>query len=510
MVWSVGREKSADRTTDRWTSTVLAAAVVAAVLFRVVRLQVLPGEMYGDITIVFEYVDNVRNGRWPTNFVLSSGPLYHYLIVPIVWVTHLDFEGLKIASVVTSLAVLGVTYAYVRELVDRELAVLSLFIAGVSSWLLVFSRLGNSQIVTPLLSMGALYFVVRVARRGQWWNAAACGVIAAAGLYEYPQTFVLVPVMAVCLALLVWTGAGVRWRDLEIFGIAASAAAIPFVFIVRRNPGNFLDGYIGGKIQSSSGTWSTLAGNARRTLLAFNLHGDIVFRGNPRGVAHLDTLSGLLFLVGIVYWLMPDRRRWAPAVLVPFFLLLVPSMLVLSNPAEVPSASRTLAAAPLAYVLVASGLWWSVSLMRGVTWMPQAMTALLLMTIMVSNGHRYFVTYADGLPNHNVPFGRIIADYLHDLPDDTQAYTIGCCWGQAGQPEPKGIRDLGAGPVADGLIEVSLDSFDCAALAQVVRPAVLIWRPDVDVPPGLQSCADQLRPQLHSSGGFDVFWSSEL
>jgi hypothetical protein len=508
----VGSGNPGDRAAERWLSWLCSAAVVTGVVFRLARLHVLPGEMYGDITIVFEYVEQIRNGAWPTYFFLSSGPLYHYMIVPVFWLVRLDFDGLKLASVVTSLAVLGVTYGFVRELVDRELAVLSLFIAGVSSWLLVFSRLGNSQIVTPLLSMGALWFVVRAARHDQWWNAAGCGLIAAAGLYEYPQTFVLVPVMAVCLALLVWTGAGVGWRDLQIFAAAAAVGAIPFVFIVRRDPHNFFDGYIGGKIGSSStsGTWSTLAGNARRALLAFNWHGDLGFRGNPRGVAHLDTLSGLLFLAGIVYWLMPERRRWAPVVVVPFVLLLVPSMLVLSSPAEVPSTSRTLTAAPLAYVLVASGLWWAVSVLRGAQWIPRAVTVLLLAWITIANGQRYFVTYADGLPNHNVPFGRIIADHLHDLPDDTHAYTVGCCWGDAGQPEPKGIRDVGAGPVAESLVELAPDTFDCAVLAALPRPAVLIWKPDDAVPPALQPCADLLRPELHTADGIAIFWSSNL
>ena len=507
----MGQARPAAARTDRWLYALTGCAVVASVLFRLVHLAVLPGEMFGDITIVYEYVRNIQLGHWPTNFVLSSGPLYHYLITPVVSFTDLDFEGLKLASVVTSLGVLGTTYAFVRELVDRELAVIAMFVAGVSSWLLIFSRLGNSQIVTPLLSVGALYFAVRVARREQWWNAAACGAISIAGMYEYPQTFVLAPVLLVTLLLLRTTRGGVTWRDVQIFTATACVGAVPFLLMLRAHPSTFLDGYIGGKIRTGSGTWSTLPGNMWRALLAFHIDGDSGFRGNPAGMPHLDRLSGLLFLFGIVFWLRPERRRWAPLVLVPMVLLLVPSMLVLSNPVEVPSASRTLAAAPLAYLLVASGLRSVGGWMSGVAWLPRLVTALVLVFITVANGHRYFVTYADGLPNHNVAFGRTIADYLQTLPDDTNAFIVDCCWGEAGQPEPKGIRYLDAGPVATSLGEIVGDELSCDVLAQLPRPAVLVWTPAEPVPVALRNCAGELAPQLHTTDdGLQVFWSSQL
>jgi 4-amino-4-deoxy-L-arabinose transferase-like glycosyltransferase len=507
----VGQARPGEAGTDRWLNALTVSAILAAALFRLARLAVLPGEMYGDITIVYEYVQKIRLGHWPTYFDLSSGPLYHYLITPVVSITGLDFEGLKLASVVTSLGVLGATYAFVRELVDRELAIITVFIAGVSSWLLIFSRLGNSQIVTPMLSTGALYFAVRVARREQWWNAAACGAISIAGMYEYPQTFVLAPVLLMTLILLRTTRVGVTWRDVQVFSAAAFIGAVPFLAMLRSHPGTLLDGYITGKIQSGSGVWSTLTGNIWHALLAFHVDGDSGFRGNPAGLPHLDRLSGLLFLLGIVFWLRPERRRWAPVVLVPMVLLLVPSMLVLSNQAEVPSASRTLTAAPLAYLLVASGLRLVVGVVAGVAWLPRLATCLVLASIMFVNGNRYFVTYADGLPNHNVPFGRIIADYLQTLPAETNAFIVECCWGDAGQPEPKGIRYLDAGPVATSLTEIDRAELGCDELALLPRPAVLVWNPLDPVPMGLQDCSGELTPQLHTSDdGVQVFLSSEI
>jgi hypothetical protein len=176
-----------------------------------------------------------------------------------------------------------------------------------------------------------------------------------------------------------------------------------------------------------------------------------------------------------------------------------------------PSAGRTLPSAPFAYVLVASGLCWLVSWMTRGVWVPRAVTAIVLLSILFANSHRYFVTYADGLPNHNVPFGRIIADYLHELPDQRiHAFIIDCCWGENGQPEPKGIQYLGAGPVATSMTVLTSDLLDCDAMAKLPRPAVLIWTPADEVPVGLEPCAGQLTPLLHTSDGQQIFSSSEL
>lgn len=502
---------AADQSDERrWLAWSTGASIVVALAMRLVDLAGLPGEMYGDITIVRDYVDGIRAGHWLTDFILSSGPLYHYVIVPITWVFGVDFNALKTASVIVSLIALAATYALARELVDRTVAMAALFIAGASSWLLIFSRLGNSQIITPVLGCGTVYFAVRAARRDDWRSAALCGAVAALGLYGYPQTFVLAPVMFVTLLVLHVT-VNLRWRLLGIFTAAAIATGLPFAVIVSRHPQDFLDGYIGGKIHARSGAFSTLLDNLWHTMFAFHIRGDSVFRSNPSRLPHLDALSGLLFLIGLAWWLAPARRRWAPALLLPLVLFQVPAMMVLGQPAEVPSASRTLTAAPLAYVVTASGLCWLAGAVHPRALARRTITGLLLGLILLLNGTRYFGAYADGLPNHNVPFGRIIADHLARLPTDTHAFIVGCCWGEHGQPEPKGILYLDAGPVPEHLVQLNADTLDCVALSELPRPAELIWKPDTVIPaPGLAGCTDQFIPELHGEEDVDVFYSATL
>ncbi len=475
----------------------LTTALILAV--RLWNLDRMPGELYGDIAIVYEYIADIFAGAWPTYFVLSAGPLYHYLITPVVSVLGLTYLGLKVASVLVSLGVLAALYLLARELLDERLALLALFVAGVSSWLLIFSRLGNSQILVPLLSTAAILFALRLVRHGRQHDLIAAAVVSALGLYTYPQSYILPPVIFATLVCLLWTRTQVRPRHLRDFAMVTLVCALPFAAIVAQNPANFVSGYIGGKIRPSGELLPLLLGNARRALLALHLQGDKVFRSNPASLPHLDAISSVLFLGGLVFWLLPERRRWSPLILVPFVLLQLPSMLVLSNPAEVPSASRTLAVAPIAYLLVASGLWWLLD--RGLRFrrLASLVALCLLASILYLNTWRYFKLYIAGLPNQNLAHGRMIAEYIDRLPSEAKVYMVGCCWSDRGEPEPKGIRYATKRPAA--LVLVEEKNATCDFFASAPRPAYVIWSPSLGSPtPAVAACLPLPRSELYFAG----------
>src|SRR5262249_16407667 len=159
-----------------------------------------------------------RARTWPTHFTLSSGPLYHYLIMPVIALTGPTYFGIKLASVLVSLGVLVATYALARRLIDERFGLLATLIAGVSSWLLLFSRLGNSQILVPLLATCALWLVLRIVEGGRA-DVVACAMVSALGLYIYPQSFILPLVIGLTLVCLRWMGMSVRWADLGRFAL---------------------------------------------------------------------------------------------------------------------------------------------------------------------------------------------------------------------------------------------------------------------------------------------------
>jgi hypothetical protein len=321
----------------------------------------------------------------------------------------------------------------------------------------------------------------------------------------------------VTLLLLSLTGTAVRPKHLGLFVLWTIPFALPFVLVVAQDPGNFFTGYIGGKLETSANPFTTLALNFWHAMTAFNVRGDNVFRSNPQSLPHLDRVSGILWLIGIVFWLGRGRRHLSPAIFVPFVVTQVPSMLVLSFPGEVPSASRTIAAAPLLYLLAASGLWWiAAGIRRAVARWPRAgaSTAVLVVVAVLAlvttlNLQRYWGPYVAGLPDDNTPFGRIIAGYIDALPSGTTTYVVGCCWGAGNQPEPKGIQF--SLRTTHTVRFIDTDKITCEELRSAPQPAVVIWGPNYTLPaPQLAGCARMLAARLHIANDKKVFYVSPI
>jgi 4-amino-4-deoxy-L-arabinose transferase-like glycosyltransferase len=496
-----------------WSRFQLAALATAAIVLflRLYSLDQLQNEIYGDIALIFDYIGEIRAPTWPTHFTLSSGPLYHYLIMPVIALTGPTYFGIKLASALVSLGVLVATFAFARRLVDERFGLLAMLIAGVSSWLLIFSRLGNSQILVPLLTACALWLMLRVIQGGRTVDVVACAAVSALGLYAYPQSFILPFVIGLTLLCLRWAGLPVRWDDLWRFALVTALCALPFAWIVSRDPDNFFSGYIGGKLGDGGNLAGTLVGNIWRGLLALHVQGDGAYRSNPPWQPHLDQVSGLLFLVGLVFWLRPERRRLSLALLVPLVLLQVPSWLVLREPDEVPSASRALGAVPVIYILVASGLWWIVRIIqaRRRGWPAAVVAAALLVAILLLNAQRYFRDYIGGLPYQNTPIARLVATYVDSLPPETKVYLIGCCW-QNAMPEPNGIKYAIARP--EQLDVKQPESLNCDWLELTQQPAVLIWSFQSVLPSTqIEACRGMLPAQLYASRqGLPVFYAAPL
>ena len=105
----------------------------------------------------------------------------------------------------------------------------------------------------------------------------------------------------------------------------------------------------------------------------------------------------------------------------------------------------------------------------------------ILASIAILNFEKYFIDYAQGLPNHNTPFGKIIAQEIDKQSEDTQIYVYGCCWGDWGQPEPKGIEYAlkSKRKVVFFHTEVG-EEFDCQKFRDGKTKKMVIWDPRKD------------------------------
>lgn len=471
-----------------------------AALVRFIDLDQKPAEWYGDISTVYEYVQTIRAGKIADGvFSLGIGPLYPATLSPFLKVLGTSYLSIKISAALLTMAGLGMIFVFAQSLINLRFALLATFISAISSWMLVYSRLGDVQALVPLVTAAVLWLILVIARSKKFIPipSALCGLIAALGMYLYGATFMLPVISGVMLMFYLFRKKYDK-RNFLVFAATGVVVGLPLVFAIAGNPQSFATGHFGSKLGSPQTALANLPGNFIKAMLAFVTQGDGIFRANPASLPHIDVISLIFMALGVIFWIKSERRIWGALLIVAFVLIQLPSMLV--PPQEVPNAGRTIGAAPIAYILIASGMWWMGQFIQKKFSGAAATIALIAAVAIVTaiNLQRYFVTYITGLPLQNTPVASKIVEYVDLLPKDTKIYLIGGGWA-GGMPEPKSIRFPMRNP--QNLNEIWPENLlTCETLKALPLPAVLIWNPAVEVPqPAMQSCKDFIPSQVYST-----------
>ena len=400
------------------------------------KLDSIPGEWYGDISNVHEYVTQILSGKWPLYFFQNTGPVYHYLISPIIYILGNRYFQYKIASVSVGGLVVVATYLMAKALSGKKIAYITTFIALISFWTIVWARTGNSQILIPVLSASTVYFAEKYNSKKRFRELLFGVLVSSAGLFTYPQTFIL-PIL-----LILWLLYRKNFKAALISMSLIVPVILLFSSIVARGKDNFTSGYVGTKIPKIenfyvASTYKNMATNLVKTLGMFHFRGDVSFRVNVSNTPQLDILSGLLLLFGIYYWFKKNRAILVSIIFSILFLSL-PSISPALPPIEIPNSGRTIAITPFVYMLVASGIYFIYKKINGDE-VKFVSLLLILLVIMVFNLNKYFYLYPKNLSNENVSYGKIIASYIDENKSDILIKLTSCCWGEWGQPEPKAI-----------------------------------------------------------------------
>lgn len=462
-------------------------AIVFSLLVRLYIIDSLPGEWFGDISNVHEYVTEILAGNWPFSFFQSPGPFYHYLITPIVFIFQQQgYETYKIASIIVSLLGLIGTYLFIQEIGGKKLALITVVIMSVSFWYMVWSRLGNSQIVIPAIISLQSYFTAKYLNTKRPGYAYVGAITSSLGWYTYPQTFIFPVLFFVCF-IYIFFRENLR-REWILVGrvlFVLVFCAVPFVAILQNQvDGNFSqEGYIGQKIlpilsAPIEKTAATFVQNFGKYLLMFHVRGDVIFRSNISLHPHLDKISGIMLILGFFYFIQRKRRIWLLYIVFMLLVLPLPSLSPVLPEGEIPSSSRTIAIIPFVYLLVAAGLVWIYQLVCKKSIYYKSLGIFVILTVVeiatYTNLKLYFGDYARGLPDKNLAPGKIIAQFVDQYPSNYALYFSSCCWGEWGEPEPKAVTYV----LRKKRVFASLNSETKGCGDVVRRPALVAIRPD--------------------------------
>jgi hypothetical protein len=409
----------------RWFQVLSVAAIVLAGLaIRLYHLNDIPAATWGDLIEHYRLVHVAWAGKLQlSTWFGGDGPAYTLLEAVFFRLVGLSFLHMKLFSALIGSCLMIVTYLYARALFDRQVALVAALIASVSFWGVSYSRQGKPYILVTVLFGLLLYLLIN--QRRIW-----AGLVIGLGMFVQASFW-----GALSLSFYSWQTALVAW----LFSIPAFMKMTDVL-----NPAD----YLGNKMNfhlSAFELGRRVVINIFKNIGGFFWQGDPGFRATIPHAPLLDPLSGIFFAAGlamVVWWVIKaGKRKYLSYILIPFFMVQIPSILDVVNYRFNPNSGRMIGVLPVVYMLVALGL---VSIGRKVDqrWVRNVFYGISLCLIVTINLWNYYVVYPRTLPNHNVPFAETIANYLNDsLPQIDHVVMIGCCWGERGQPEPYGVGD---------------------------------------------------------------------
>jgi hypothetical protein len=314
---------------------------------------------------------------------------------------------------------------------QKRIAYICSFLAAVSFWSLTFARQPHARMLVPLFVAGTVLLALK--KKNVW-----SGILLGLGMYTQAS---------------IWALPFIFFKRHKMFLIGL-LITIPLVILFFTSPIGFLtdQSYFGEKLATTAHltllqTIKNIASNLLANILSFNFIGDKTFRVNVPGSPHLDFMSGIFFVVGLgllIYKTWKEKNtQLLQFLILPLFIIQIPSLLDIHNPGAQPNIGRLIGIIPFVFIMIAYAIETATTTLFAMLPMKShrrillenIFLVILLFLIATINFSKYFFMYPLSLPNHNVPFAKMIASSIDALPPRTNVLLLGVGWGQWQQPE---------------------------------------------------------------------------
>jgi hypothetical protein len=395
---------------NRWTLVGLGVLMAFAWLVRGYDLEHIPANLGGDEgTWAMEGLA-MLDGRLANPFATRwfAFPSLSFLL----WGLSMRLFGETVAGVRAASALIGAgsvltTFLLAQEIWNRRTGWLAGGVLAVAHYHLHFSRLAVNNIADSFLVTGGLYLLVRGLRSRRFLPFALAGAMMGAGWYGYfgARLVGIIAALYLIWRMVIEHRFLARYGDRLLVLVAAGlVVAAPLFIHYAAHPGVLTEGL--DRVSIFSSGWlareQEITGRSALGLLleqfwksisAFHYTLDPTFWYRPE-VPLLDLVSGILFVVGLVWCTMHWRWPSNVLMLIWFWGALLTGWVITENP---PSSQRLVIVTPALALLVAVGLERLVGLGRELLgarreWAWGIGGAVLLVTAALNLGH-YFLVY---------------------------------------------------------------------------------------------------------------------
>lgn len=446
-----------------WYHLVLLSIMLIGAFYRFYRIDEIPQEMGCDLPHIYNNIRMILRKEFLIFFPSHPGRegLFFYLAAPFCRLFGLNHTTIKMSAAIVGVLTLPVIYALGKELFNREVGLYAAFWMSISHWHIILTRVGFRACTVPLLLALVWLFLVRGLDRGRPADFALAGLFLGLGLYSY-NAWMIVPLMVVLFyGTLLVTGRARRfWRNLPNFVMLVVVSVYVFIPLARyayEEPKMY--GYRAATRVTSlesalpEDIVKVFFSNTTKALLMFNVQGDSVFIANVPHLRQLSFGAATLFVLGAAYLLWRWRRGYNLTVFVSLGVMLLPTILALAFPHEVPNAIRAIGALPAAMLLPAVAM----AAIRGRVaqiyparpsremrlvlaengasrlnvawrwgWTPRHNWIVLLIVVLVLETQAvysvYFDDYRINLPDKNYAISMKMAEAIDEFSDDGESY----------------------------------------------------------------------------------------
>ena len=422
---------------------VLIIVIALAIFFRFLQFTSIPAGLYQDEAMNgTDALSSLNSGEYKAFYTNNNGREGM-----IVW---LDALAIKLfgtepwvlrlfPAIAGVLAVLGL-YFLARELFGVEIALASSFFMATSFWAVNFSRIGfRAGLMVPIL-IWSFYFLLRGFKlsvsdtyNNRCRTPIVCfvlaGILFGLGFYTY-ISYRFAPVLALLafLPVLIKQNKKELWFGVLLFIFAVFVAALPIGLYFLHNTADFFGRTSQVSLFSQTSLIKAFIVNTAKTLGMFNIAGDFNWRHNYAGAPELLLPVGLLFLLGI--WLSIKRFAFEDKFLLSWLAVFsLPNILTTEGN---PHALRALGAMPTVIIFSGIGLVWLYKKVHSRLQLLRLKKEIFLFLVMflifvgACDFNKYFNLWAFN-PNVDSAFSQNqvkIADYLNNLPKETEKYAI--------------------------------------------------------------------------------------
>lgn len=378
-------------------SGALGAILALGIFLRLYRLDSLPPGLYWDEA--FNGLDALRvlGGYFTPFFESNYGrePLFIYLVA--VSVAFFGRTALAIHIVAVLLGTLSIlaTYALARQLMGRQIALLSALLLSISYWHLSLSRLGFRAISLPLFEALTMLFLLKGLQGGRKLDYALGGLFLGATMYTYSSARFF-PLVVLALLLLHWVSGRSFLGSLQgvaLFAVLTLLVSAPLGLYALNHWDDFLRRAQGVSAFNPEINRGDLPGqlwrNTSGTLGMFLFKGDTNPRHNLPGRPIFDPFMAPIFLLGLGLLLARSKEPRNALLLLWIAIMLLPGLLTDSAPHFL----RTAGIMPAVFLILALGLGeaWNWLRMKGLPFsLAQPVLALLLVGSTISAFYDYF------------------------------------------------------------------------------------------------------------------------